>query len=61
MKSFKQHIYEKLKVSARNITKHTLFPKTKDELFQMINDEIYKNVFSSFNLAKNISIINFNN
>ena len=43
MKSFKQHIFEKLKVRARNATKHALFPKTKDELKQMINDEISKN------------------
>ena len=43
MKSFKQHILEKLKVSVRNTTKHTLFPKTKDELQQMIKDEISKN------------------
>ena len=43
MKSFKQHIFEKLKVSARNTTKHTLFPKTKDELKRMIEDEISKN------------------
>ena len=43
MKSFKQHIYEKLKVSVKNTINHTLFPETKDELFQMINDEIYKN------------------
>ena len=43
MKSFKQHILEKLKVSVKNTTKHTLFPKTKDELKQMIKDEISKN------------------
>ena len=43
MKSFKQHILEKLKVSVRNTIKHTLFPKTKDELKQMIKDEISKN------------------
>ena len=43
MKSFKQHIFEKLKVGVRNTTKHTLFPKTKDELKQMIEDEISKN------------------
>ena len=43
MKSFKQHILEKLKVSVRNITKYTLFPKTKDELKRMIDDEISKN------------------
>ena len=43
MKSFKQHIYEKLKVSVKNTTKHTLFPKTKDELKQIIKDEISKN------------------
>ena len=39
MKSFKQHIYEKLKVSKRT---YTLFPKSKDELKQMIKDEISK-------------------
>ena len=43
MKTLKQHIFEKLKVSARNTTKHTLFPETKDELKQMIKDEISKN------------------
>ena len=43
MKTFKQHILEKLKVSAKNTTKHTLFPETKDELKQMIEDEISKN------------------
>ena len=42
MKSFKQHILEKLKVSSkRNL--HTLFPKTKGELKQMIEDEISEN------------------
>ena len=43
MKSFKQHIFEKLKVSVRNTTKHTLFPETTDELKQMIKDEISEN------------------
>ena len=43
MKSFKQHILEKLKVSKGNTPKHTLFPETKDELKQMIKDEISKN------------------
>ena len=43
MKSFKQHILEKLKVSVRNTTKYMLFPKTKDELKNMIEDEIFKN------------------
>ena len=38
MKSFKQHICEKLKVSVKNTTKHTLFPETKDELKQIIKD-----------------------
>ena len=47
MKTFKQHIYEKLKVNVgnntkRNTTKCTLFPETKDELKQMIRDEISK-------------------
>ena len=40
MKSFKQHILEKLKVSKHTLT---LFPKTKVELKQMIKDEISKN------------------
>lgn len=39
MKSFKQHIYEKLKVSKHT---YTLFPKSKDELEKMIKDEISK-------------------
>ena len=43
MKSFKQHIFEKLKISVRNTSKHTLFPKTKHDLKQMIKDEISKN------------------
>ena len=43
MKTFKQHILEKLKVSTRNTTEHTLFPETKYELRQMIKDEIHKN------------------
>ena len=37
MKSFKQHIFEKLKVSKQ---KYTLFPKTKEELQEMIKYEI---------------------
>ena len=41
MKSFKQHILEKLKVSPKRTT-HTLFPETLEELFGMITDEIYK-------------------
>ena len=40
MKTFKQHILEKLKVSK---PVYTLFPKTKNELKQMIEDEISKN------------------
>ena len=40
MKSFKQHIFEKLKVTQ---TTYTLFPETRDELIQMIKDEISKN------------------
>ncbi len=43
MKSFKQHILEKLKVGVSNTIKHTLFPKTKYELQKMIKDEISKN------------------
>ena len=41
MKSFKQHILEKLKVSSKRNT-HTLFPETLEELYAMITDEIYK-------------------
>ena len=40
MKTFKQHILEKLKVSK---TTYTLFPKTRKELIEMIEDEISKN------------------
>ena len=32
MKTLKQHIFEKLKISVRNTTEHTLFPDTKEEL-----------------------------
>ena len=42
MKTFKQHILEKLKVSSKRNT-HTLFPETLEELYGMITDEIYKN------------------
>ena len=42
MKSFKQYILEKLKVSSTS-HKYTLFPKSKDELKQMIKHEISKN------------------
>ena len=40
MKSLKQHIFEKLKVSGRNTTKHTLFPETREELDEMIRNEL---------------------
>ena len=40
MKSFKQHILEKLKVTK---SAYTLFPETRDELFEIIEDEISKN------------------
>ena len=43
MKSVKQYILEKLKVGVRNTTEYTVFPKTREELKQMINDEISKN------------------
>ena len=39
MKGLKQHILEKLKVSAPI---YTLFPETKEELEKMIKDEISK-------------------
>ena len=42
MKSFKQHILEKLKVSSSS-HKYTLFPESTEELKQMIKDEISKN------------------
>ncbi len=44
MKSFKQHIFEKLKVSSnKEGIEYTLFPKTKEELIDMIKDEISNN------------------
>ena len=43
MKTLKQHIFEKLKISVRNTTEHTLFPDTKEELRQMLEYEISKN------------------
>ena len=44
MKSLKQHIFEKLKVSPhKKYTKYTLFPETNGDLKQMIKDEISKN------------------
>ena len=47
MKTFKQHILEKLKVSVRKTVKtpttHTLFPRTLEELQKLINREISKN------------------
>ena len=47
MKTLKQHIFEKLKVSVRNTVKtpttHTLFPRTLGELQKLINREISKN------------------
>ena len=39
MKTLKQHIFEKLKVSKPI---HTLFPETTDELKRMVADEILK-------------------
>ena len=43
MKTINTYIIEKLKVSARNTTEHTLFPETKNELKYMIENEISKN------------------
>ena len=49
MKSFKQHILEKLKVSSnKEYIKHTLFPMNRFELKEMINDEISKNIVAPF-------------
>ena len=42
MKSVKQYILEKLKVSSSS-HKYTLFPETREELLKMITDEISKN------------------
>jgi hypothetical protein len=42
MKTFKQHILEKLKIRSSSV-KYTLFPKTKEELKSIIEDEISKN------------------
>ena len=46
MKEIKSYITEKLKVSSsikRDAVKHTLFPKNRFELNEMIKDEISKN------------------
>ena len=44
MKSLEQYIAEKLKISgAGNKTEHTLFPKNKYELIEIIDNEIEKN------------------
>jgi surface protein len=43
MKTFKEHILEKLKINKKDFVEHTLFPETKNELKQMIKDEIKKN------------------
>ena len=42
MKALKDSIVEKLQIS-RNKSIHTLFPKTTEELIEMIGDEIKKN------------------
>ena len=55
MKTFKQHILEKLKISSSNV-KHTLFPKTKEELKEMIKDEISKNITVYSNTKNNIKL-----
>ena len=36
MRNIKEFINEKLKVSKENTPKHTLFPKTREELVDMI-------------------------
>jgi hypothetical protein len=44
MKNLTQHIQEKLRISGNTTqTKHTLFPKTREELEKMIDSEIEKN------------------
>lgn len=42
MKTIDTYIIEKLKISKKPITKHTLFPKDRDELIDMIEAEIEK-------------------
>ena len=42
MKTLKQHIFEKLRVTKGNTPEYILFPQTKDELKRMIKDEISK-------------------
>ena len=56
MKQFNIYLTEKLKVSTRNTTKHTLFPKTKYELQKMIEDEISKNGWNVFDSKFNVDI-----
>ena len=43
MKTFKEHILEKLKISNKQPITHTLFPKNRYELIKMIKDEMHKN------------------
>jgi surface protein len=46
MKSIKQHILERLVLTKNKKSQYTLFPKTKDELKQMIRDEIGEQGFN---------------
>jgi len=43
MKTFNTYIQEKLSINKSKITKHTLFPKSTDELIEMIKSEMEKN------------------
>lgn len=43
MKYINTYLVEKLKISKNNLGKYTLFPKSKDELVEMIHDEIKRN------------------
>ena len=46
MKNLNTYIVEKLRISKSSLkkgTELTLFPKTRDELNEMIGDEVYEN------------------
>ena len=42
MRNIKEFINEKLKVSKENTPKHTLFPKNREDLINMIREKIKK-------------------
>ena len=56
MKTLKQHIFEKLRVTKGNTPEYILFPQTKDELKRMIKDD--KVLLQLINACKTDDVIN---